>query len=147
MDFPTLADQATNDVYLGIWINRSIGTVRGSTLTLNVRTGQIFVAFLALFVTAFGRAFWNICRLFLHFRFSTDRSTDGVYHQRQAILRNIDIAYEATIELVFASHVWRKRARAPLRRLLPIALSAALIQLTFIAAGKLQRGFQIESAP
>ncbi|KAH7134893.1 hypothetical protein B0J11DRAFT_147724 [Dendryphion nanum] len=135
MDPVQAGGSAGDGVYLGIWINRSIGQVRGATLTLDREGGAIFVAFLAIYVTTTGHAFWNLCRFGLHFYFSSDLTPDGVYHQRQAVLRNIKIALDTTKELLFASYVWRRRARAARRRILPVAVLAVIVHLSFIAAG------------
>jgi hypothetical protein len=47
---------SSDPVYLGFWIDQSAGTVLGSTLTTTSRTGNLIVAFLAVFVSAAGSA-------------------------------------------------------------------------------------------
>ncbi|KAF2735176.1 hypothetical protein EJ04DRAFT_218488 [Polyplosphaeria fusca] len=135
MDPAQSLGSADDDVYLGFWINRSVGAVRGSTVTLNRRGGSILIAFLALYITMFGSSFWHLCRYFLHLYCSKDFNTDGLYHQRQALLRNLEMAYDTAVELLVASHAWRKRAQKARRRILPIALLAAIVHLAFFAAG------------
>jgi hypothetical protein len=43
----------------GFWINRSHNLIEGATLTLDHRSGDLLIAFLALYVNASGRALWN----------------------------------------------------------------------------------------
>jgi hypothetical protein len=86
------------DVYTGIWINRSHSAINGATLTLDRRSGAFLIAFLALFVGAAGRNFWKIVRFILHLSFSAESNLDGLHYQRQAILRNAAIAHDAALE-------------------------------------------------
>lgn len=50
--------------------------------------GGLLSSFIALFVTFSGTCFWRLACFVLHLRFSSYRPEDGLYHQRQAILRN-----------------------------------------------------------
>jgi len=123
------------DIYTGFWINPSLGTFRGATLTLSRQTGGLIIAFVALYVGATGRSLWKIIRFLMHAVYTTPIFQDGVYHQRQAILRNTPMAYNAAIDLLWASFVWRDRAKGARRRLLPVALVAAILSIVSIAAG------------
>lgn len=133
------SESLDDDIYLGFWINRSVGNFRGATLTLDRQRGSLLIACLALFVGATGRSLWKIIRCALHFRLSAQSLTDGVYQQRQAILRNSGLAHEAVIALLFSCHAWRKNGTPALRRTLPLALLAAILSAAFTIAGIVHR--------
>lgn len=99
----------------------------------------MLIAFLALFVTATGRSFWKIVRYGLHLHFSSEASSDGVYHQRQAILRNSQLAEDAALTLIEARFSWRKRGEKVDRRLIPVAIIAALVAIAFFFSGTRSR--------
>jgi hypothetical protein len=131
-------DTSGNDIYVGFWKNHAHGGARGTTLTLDRNGGAIFIAFLALFVATTGRGLWKILRFLLHLRLSDDgtqRELDGVYHQIQAILRNSDMAYDATKDLFWASWVWSKRAKRGPHRTFSLAILAAFTSCCLTAAG------------
>ena len=125
-----------DDVYTGIWINRSHSTINGATLTLDRRSGAFLIAFLALFVGAAGRNFWKIVRFILHLSFSAESNLDGLHYQRQAILRNAAIAHDAVVDLLFARFAWRKTGKHVDRRSLPVALLAFCVAASFVVSGK-----------
>ncbi|KAF2108321.1 hypothetical protein BDV96DRAFT_652889 [Lophiotrema nucula] len=122
-------------VYTGIWINRSLGGAYGATITIDREKGGFLIAFLALYVATSGRSFWKLMRFYLHHAFSSKNHPDGVYHQRQAVLRNTQLPEDAAIELLNASIAWRKRAYKGHRRILPSAAAAALLYVAFAIAG------------
>lgn len=124
-----------DDIYTGVWINKAYGPIRGATLTLSRESGGLLIAFLALFVSAAGGSFWRITRYILHLSFSTESGSDGVYHQRQAILRNDQLASDAAMNLISARFAWRNRANNLNRKLLSVAALALLISATFMASG------------
>jgi hypothetical protein len=123
------------DIYKGFWINQSLGTVRGATLTLDRQAGGLIITFLALFIAAAARSFWKITRFLVYANGSNLSNQDGVYHQRQAILRNQSLALDAVLDLCRLSYVWRDRAKGSQQRILPVVLIASAISVTSIAAG------------
>ncbi|EMD67266.1 hypothetical protein COCSADRAFT_188049 [Bipolaris sorokiniana ND90Pr] len=125
------------DIYKGFWINRSLGTVRGATLTLDRQTGGLVIAFLALFIAATARSFWKITRFLVYAIESNLGKQDGVYHQRQAILRNQSLALNAVLDLCRLSYAWRDRAKRSQQRILPVILIASAISVGSVAAGLL----------
>ena len=125
-----------DNVYVGFWLNRSLGNFRGATLTLDRRTGGILIAFIALFVGATARSLWKLIRFMLHMKYASAASRDGVYHQRQAILRNIPIATDAAIQSLQLGHVWRHRAQEPWARAFSVVLVALVISVASTAIGK-----------
>lgn len=127
-----------DEVYNGLWVNQPFGSQRGATLTLDHQTGGIIIAFLALFIAAAARSLWKITRFMMHVcaTESASRNQDGIYHQRQVILRNQSIALNAVLDLCRLGYVWRDRAREGPQRVLPIILVASIISSASIAAGK-----------
>lgn len=123
------------EIYLGFWTNWSYGSVRGATLTLTQRDGGLLLAFLALFVTVAGTCFWRIVCFILHYKLSSDTSKDGIYHQRQAILRNAANTTSGLWSLLQMNWVWRKHTQAkPYRRILPLIMFSVIIISGFIVA-------------
>lgn len=123
-----------NGIYTGFWINWTYGRIRGATLTLNHRDGGFLTAFLALFVSIAGRSFWRLFCFTVHAKFSSNISQDGLYHQRQAILRNaatdiIGIRY--FLELAWK---WRNRANKQWLRLIPVIVITFFIAAAFYAS-------------
>jgi hypothetical protein len=124
-------------VYLGVWINWSRGEVLGSTLTMTQRNGALLVAFVALFITFVGSRFWRILCFAIHHHQSTAEPQDGIYHQRQAILKNADNPLAGLTSWYQLLGAWRKVGHQPYRRVLPIALFTVLLAVGFTAASLL----------
>lgn len=124
------------DIYKGFWINRSLGTIRGATLTLDRQSGGLVIAFLALFVGATASSLWKFTRFLVHAIGSTHIKQDGIYHQRQAILRNQTLARDALLDLLRLNHVWRNRAYKVQHRTLPVALAAFVASVASMVSGK-----------
>ncbi|KAF2800964.1 hypothetical protein K505DRAFT_344820 [Melanomma pulvis-pyrius CBS 109.77] len=121
-------------VYLGVWTNWSKGSVFGSTITMTQYNGNLLIAFIALFVSFVGTSLWRITGFVLHRLFSTTTAQDGIYHQRQAILRNAANATDAVWDI--ASVLWNsRRAARSYRRLVPSLASATFSLLAFAIAG------------
>jgi len=123
------------DVYTGFWINRSLGSFRGATVTLDQQVGGFAIAFIALFVGATSRSCWTLTRFALHTSYATSTGQDGVYHQRQAILRNTSLAYDAAFQALKLSLVWRHRAQHAWTRVVSVLFAAVAISAISIAAG------------
>lgn len=123
-----------NAIYSGVWVNWSYGSIRGATLTLNHRDAGFLSAFSALFVSIVGRSFWRLFCYVMHARLSTSKPQDGLYHQRQVVLRN---AATDVIGLQYFAELawnWRNRASKMWTRLLPLSISTAMITAAFHAA-------------
>ncbi|OJD40710.1 uncharacterized protein BKCO1_1000451 [Diplodia corticola] len=124
------------EIFTGIWTNWSRGPVFGRTLTLPRRNGDLLIAFIALFVTIVGTSFWRILCFALHSLFSTDKTRDGIYHQRQAILRNSANGASGLVRFIQAMWAWRRRDSKPYRRIVPLITSTALFLCAFgVASG------------
>lgn len=125
------------EIYTGVWTNWSKGSIFGRTLTLQRRDGDLLIAFVALFVTIVGTSFWRLACFALHSLFSSEASRDGIYHQRQAILRNSANGASGLWHLLRALNAWRKRGVKPYQRILPVITFAALCLAIFAAASGL----------
>lgn len=129
------ANSLDNQIYTGTWVNHSYGRIAGGTLTLTRENGGLLIAFLALFVAAAGRSFWRLTRFILHTIFSSEERRDGVYHQRQAILRNTQIAMDAGLDLMYSRVAWRGRSRSLDGKLTSVAALAITVATVFVVSG------------
>lgn len=118
-------------VHLGFWTNWSHGAVRGATITLSRPNGGFLIAFLAIYVGMAGKSLWRLACFCLHISFSSPEPKDGLYHQRQAILRNSDTAQDGAWRLLVSMMAWRRRARHPILRLLPLIIAALILSAAF----------------
>lgn len=77
-------------VYTGVWTNWSHGVVHGWTLTLEQQYGTYLAAFLAVYVSFAGGAFWRLISFIIHQRRAAKPSTThGLLHyQIQVLFRN-----------------------------------------------------------
>ena len=124
-----------NDVYIGFWLNRAMGTFHGATLTVTRQTGGLVIAFVALFIAAAARSVWKIIRFALHMGFTSPFGQGGVHHQRQAILRNIPLPNDAVIQSLQLGYVWRRRAQHSWVRAFTVVLAATIVSLGSSALG------------
>ena len=118
-----------SSIYIGPWINWSHGLVLGSTITLSARNASLLTAFLAMFVTVTGAAWWRITSYLLHQTKATQEYQDGMHHQHQAVLRNTSGPAGAAWQLLQTIWYWRKNATRPMLRTLPV-LALALLNIT-----------------
>lgn len=130
-----MADSSEYPVYLGVWTNWSHGKLSGLTLTLTNRNGALLTAFLALFVTFTSTCFWRIASFGLHQYLSAKSAEDGLYHQRQSVLRNTSSGTSGLLGLIKIFLAWRKNAYQPYYRLLPLIVVVSLSVSAFAAAG------------
>lgn len=117
--------------YKGYWINWSHGAIFGSTITLSTRYGGLLTAFLAIYVTLAGAASWSIMSYILHQCRAKQEMQDAMHHQQQLIFRNTTSPAEAAWQFVQLAFHWRKCAKKPLLRSLPIGLLALLNLVLF----------------
>jgi hypothetical protein len=86
-------------------------------------------------VALVGTRFWRLVCLILHHIYSKDYPSDGVYHQRQVLLRNAPNP-EATLGMIARMGLsWRHNAKQVWARLLPIFGLAMACLTGFILAG------------
>lgn len=98
--------------------------------------GAILTAFLAVFIAFTGSKFWRITCFFIHQLLlpKSDAAQDGLYHQRQAILRNATdekIGFLTFCRILWA---WRRRAHQPFNRMIPAIGISLIITVGFILA-------------
>ena len=122
-------------VYTGPWINWSRGAALGSTITLTQRDGGLLTAFLGIFVTSAGAAFWRILSFLIHQCRIKEGPQDGIHQQQQAILRNSGTPGAAAWQMTQLGWYWRKLSSSPVLRNLPLILLAACNMLLFAVAG------------
>lgn len=132
----SVTESVTKDVYLGFWTNWSYGRIGGATLTLTHRQGGFLIAFLALSAVIAGTSFWRVACFMIHYALSSETVRDGIYHQRQAILRNASNGGSGLFSLLRMNWVWRKHTQAqPYRRILPLIIFAFFTYGGFTVAG------------
>ena len=93
------------------------------------------VAFLAIFVSVAGGSVWRILAFVIHQQRVSKTPSDGLHYQQQAILRNVATPGVASWQLLWLVPPWRKLARRPFWRSLPLVLLAILNLSLFFAAG------------
>lgn len=127
-------------VHLGYWTNWSHGRYTGSTITLTNRNGAILTSFLAIFITVMGTSFWRIVCFGLHQLYSSKVAQDGLYHQRQAILRNA--GNESSSLFIYVRMLWTWPSGANgLKRLAPLLGLTLASMVLFAGAGTLASKF------
>jgi hypothetical protein len=127
-------DPTGEHVHTGFWNNHAYSKIRGATLTLSLRNGGFLIAFLAIYVSLSGKGFWKIVRFLLHSFFSSTTLPDGVYHQRQAILKNAKTAMDAVEDAFFVILAWRQQSRRSLHRIGPVMIAAIIVAAAFAVA-------------
>ncbi|KAE9364713.1 hypothetical protein N431DRAFT_355340 [Stipitochalara longipes BDJ] len=126
----------TYDVQLGAWTDWSRGRVFGATLTFTRQDGNLLIAFLAFFVALVGTRFWRLVCLILHHIYSKENPSDGLYHQRQVLLRNTPNPEAALVTIANMGFSWRRNARRVWARLLPLfGLAMACLTGSILAGG------------
>ncbi|KUI59498.1 hypothetical protein VP1G_06720 [Cytospora mali] len=128
------SQQPQYQVHLGSWTNWSQGAILGATLTMTRSDANLLIAFVAFFVTAVGARVWRITCLVFHSIYSTDQPQDGLYYQRQAVLRNAASAEGGLPVLLDMAWAWRGRANRPFRRLAPPIIFSLLCLVGFMVA-------------
>ncbi|KAH7354272.1 hypothetical protein B0T11DRAFT_126143 [Plectosphaerella cucumerina] len=124
----------STQIYTGVWTDWTLGRVSGATLTLSARTGATFLSFLAFFVTLVGARTWRLVGFIAHQALAKDGAHDGLYYQRQHILRNTITPADATWQFLQQSWHWRKTVQRGWLRTVPWAVCAAAYLCLFAAA-------------
>jgi hypothetical protein len=131
-----LPDESSGDhIYTGFWINHAFSPFRGACLTLSHQAGGLLIAFLALFIGAASRSAWKIICFLLHAAYATPVPQDGLYQQRQILLRNNSLPIATAVSMLRASTAWRNRAAEVKQRTLSVAVAALTFSLITAAAG------------
>ena len=122
-------------IYTGPWINWDRGAILGSTITLSQRDGGLLTAFLGIFITVAGAAWWRILSFLIHQYRATPGPRDTVHHQQQVILRNSSTPGGAAWQMTQVAWGWRKIADHPVLVNLPLIALAISNMLVFAVAG------------
>ncbi|KAG8624986.1 hypothetical protein KVT40_006737 [Elsinoe batatas] len=122
-------------VHTGLWTNWEAGPVIGRTLTVDYQTGAYIVAALAIFVRIVGARMWDVIRFILFRLSSSPQPEDGLYHQQQAALRNVEGNSQILIVLLDLWLAWRKKIDLAIRRTSRISIPAIINYIAFAAAG------------
>lgn len=120
-------------VYTGFWIDWSRGKVLGSTLTLTREDANLFIAFVAFFLTVVTTQLWSIACFAFHSSFSTQNPRDMLHHQRQAILRNNGAPAGTALTLIRLAWAWH-RGEGVARRVVPLLVCTLILAIGFAAA-------------
>lgn len=123
-----------SSIYTGVWTNWADGRLFGATLTTTRTHGSLLIAFISLFVAIVGTRFWRIGCFTVHCVYSTGAPRDGLYHQRQAILRNAANGTTGLWSFCQILYAWRKTAKNPYRRIIPPIVLASITIIAFALA-------------
>ncbi|EXA31818.1 hypothetical protein FOVG_16960 [Fusarium oxysporum f. sp. pisi HDV247] len=107
------------EIYTGSWTDWSRGSVLGATITLSSRDTSLLLAFIAAFVTVIAVRLWVIICFTVHQILSTNGKHDGLYYQRQVILRNTKSAPAAAWLFLQQAWYWRGIAISAVTRTIP----------------------------
>ncbi|KAK4448674.1 hypothetical protein QBC34DRAFT_464390 [Podospora aff. communis PSN243] len=118
-------------IVTGIWTDWSDGS---AVLTVAQQHGPLVVAVTALFVNlSIGQA-WNIVRFLLHQGRCTPDPQTGLYHQIQALLRNMPTSGSALWSLATTAWAWRRAKDVGAVRESAGPLLAAVLHLCALTA-------------
>lgn len=129
-----MLEYAGFQIYTGFWVNWSRGRLEGSTLTLSTSHGGLLSAFLAIFISLAGIAFWRITSFSLHQIRAGKALHDGLHHQQQLIFRNTGTASGAFWQMLQLPMFWGNDAKNSWLRTLPVALLALSNVVAFAIA-------------
>ncbi|KAK2739132.1 hypothetical protein CKAH01_18699 [Colletotrichum kahawae] len=124
----------SQEIHTGVWIDWSHGRVLGATITMSARDGALLLAFIATFVTLVATRLWRIVTFVCHQILASGGEHDGLYYQRQLILRNTPTPMAATGLFLRQAWNWRGYANYPLLRTLPWAIGGVLYVGVFAVA-------------
>lgn len=131
-----MGTDADDQVYLGVWTNWSRGSATmGATLTMTKNSGNILIAFTAIFVPFVASRLWKMLCFAFHNCASKRGAQDAIYHQRQVILRNSTSPDSSLLSLLALVWAWRRLQSNALGRLFPLLLFAFLFIVGFTIAG------------
>lgn len=110
------------EIYTGTWIDWSRRPILGATITLSSRDASLLLAFIAAFVTIVAIRLWVIVSFSAHQLLATGHKHDGLYYQRQVILRNAKSAPAAAWLFLQQAWYWRGIAKSAIVRTIPLAV-------------------------
>lgn len=153
-------------VYTGSWINWSEflqqlrrshqfspnslqgkGSVLGATITTPIGSGNLLVAFLALYVRWAGTHLWEIICFALHQFEATSKTRDALHFQHQAVFKNTLTGSAALARLLRVGWAWRGRSQdAFCRTMFPVLITLFHIVTILVAATFSARVTSVDAA-
>ena len=124
----------------GIWQDRSLSPIYGSTLTLNTRDANFLVSALTVAVTISASCFWIIISFVLHQCLIRHKSTqtDVFALQQQVILRNSSSPLRLVWDTIQMQLAWTRgvsgKPKNVWRRSMTIAVPALIVWIAFTFA-------------
>ncbi|PVH94023.1 hypothetical protein DM02DRAFT_603124 [Periconia macrospinosa] len=109
---------------VGFWNNWSKKGALSATLTLPSNESKVLLVMITLFVSVVGGYTWNVICFVVHQLLSTHKGRDGLYHQRQVVLRNAQNPVSTLWYLIKLGCSWKSNTRRAVRRQLPFVLLA-----------------------
>ncbi|KAH7087776.1 hypothetical protein FB567DRAFT_353579 [Paraphoma chrysanthemicola] len=129
----------------GFWINRAHGQVMGQTLTVEARTGTVIVALLTILASIGTAQLWNLFTFLLHQYQADGQDADGLFWQRQALLRTMPTPTALMADSLKLSWTWKNKVPRALLRCSAIFLVALCFAIASVAAG-ISTAFAIDSS-
>jgi hypothetical protein len=131
----TMSQLRPEYVKQGFWVNVEHGSLMGQTITTDVRTGSLVVALLAV-LTTFGLGhLWNVFLFCYHQFRARGRSSDGHFHQQQALLRTLPPPNAITSNWIQLWWVWKDKADSAFDCTWVLALLSVVFTAATIAVG------------
>lgn len=124
----------STNIYTGIWINHEYGRILGPTLTLKTRDGSLLLSFIAAFVAVAGNRLWRIISYFIHQVLASADPKDGVFHQRQAVLRNNASSIGTAWTILQMTWFWSKVSRRAVVKTFPLIIFSVGFSIIFAVA-------------
>ena len=139
---------ASPNIFKGVWINWSKGSVLGRSVTIDNNSGQYLISATATFVQLVGGFIWLLIAYFLHQYLVASHPSDAFLSQRQVLLRNSQEPLSTVQELLGLFSTWSLRtclcfkakltppsAQALKRCSVPLILVALFVWTGFVVLG------------
>jgi len=118
----------------GYWTNLEQGSIMGKTLTTDVKTGTIIIAFLAILSSLTISQLWKIVLFLIHQIRANGAPADGLFRQQQALLRSLPTPGSMLVDMAKLWWTWRHNIDHAFRRsLFHLGLSTVFMGATLIA--------------
>ncbi|KAF2666860.1 hypothetical protein BT63DRAFT_321076 [Microthyrium microscopicum] len=125
-----------DDVHLGFWTDYSHSGAQKYSLTLTTGHGNLFIAFIAIFVSLTGSYIWDIFRFASHQLLSRHTGQNVIYHQRQVALCNAGSPVSGFWKFWDLSLGWRKHKQSRIfTNFFPFLAASFILNAGFHVAG------------
>ncbi|KAH7138701.1 hypothetical protein B0J11DRAFT_500902 [Dendryphion nanum] len=116
-----MAELQSQLVKRGLWTNWDQGAIMGKTITTDTRNGTILVALLAVISTFGVTHLWNLIVFSIHQIRADGRSSDGLFHQQQVLLRTLPSPIAMIADSLKLGWAWRRHTHRPyIRTSMPV---------------------------